>query len=124
MQTTMLCSVGVFSTATMCSPWRPAEAERGDGGGRVFAEPLREAFVGPRLARRPGRRCVARFEFRMSSTIASMARGLDVALLGEDRLERPHPHFDVGELTVAWVVGVAHRVDSFGLFDLHTDCRN
>ena len=30
MQTTRLCTLGVFSTTTMCSPWRPAVAELGD----------------------------------------------------------------------------------------------
>ncbi len=103
MHTTMLWRAGVFSTATMCSPWRPAIAELRDGGRRVVEQALPVGRIGPRPGDDAG--AVARPDLRLVGLDERIERGgIDVALLGEDRLQRAHAKLRLGELRAMFVL--------------------
>ena len=96
MQTTMLWSSGVFSTATRWSPTR-LQAERRDRRGRIVEQRLLEAGIAPG----PGDdlRADVRADLGLVGLDDRVERGrIDIALLDQDRLERAHPKLHLREL--------------------------
>ena len=105
MHTTMLCSSGVFSTATMCSPWRPVKPSEAIAAVASSKEPVAVVRIGPGLGHDPARRCGA--DLRLVGLDQHVdRRGVDVALLDEDRFERAHAQLDLGQLAVVVIVVV------------------
>src|SRR5829696_3498109 len=100
----MWCSSGVFSSATMCSPWRPVKPS--------------EEIAAVASARSHSRKAGSAQAFHHLGAVARPDLGLvgldqnidrrriDIALLGQDRLEGADPKLDVGELAVFVVVVV------------------
>ena len=80
-----------------------AVAERRDRRGGVAAQPLAELGVDPRPGHDPG--TVARPDPGLVGVDQLVERGrVDVALLGQQRLERPHPDVHLVEFAVIVLV--------------------
>ena len=97
MQTTMLWTSGVFSTRHHVLALPADVPERGDGRAAVGEQPAAVVRVGPR----PGddARAVVRADPRLVGLDQQVERRrIDVALLGEDALERADPQLRVGQL--------------------------
>ena len=103
MQTTMLWRFGVFSTATRWSPTRLDVAERGDRLGGVLQQRLLEGGIGPGLG--DDARAVARADLGLVGLDDGVERGrVDVALLGQDGLQRAHAQLRLRQLRAVLVV--------------------
>ena len=106
MHTTTLCRSGVFSTATRWSPTRLTWLERADRLGGVREQRLLEARIAPGL--RHHALADVRPDLRLVGLDDQIERGgIDVALLGQDRLERAHAQLQLGELGAVVVASVA-----------------
>ncbi len=103
MQTTMLWSAGVFSTATRWSPTRLSWPSARDRLGGVREQRLLERRIAPGLGDDAG--AVVRTDLGLVGLDDEVERGrIDVALLGQDRLERAHAQLRLRELRAVLVV--------------------
>src|ERR1051325_1170518 len=79
---------------------RPDRADMAQGVGRlarVFEEALLEFGIDPGARDDAG--AIMRPDLRLASLDDGVERGgIDIALLGQDRLERPHPKLQIGQL--------------------------
>ena len=103
MQTIILCSVGVFSTAIRWSPTRLIKPSGLRGLGRVREQRALECRVAPRLG---DDTCAdMRADFGLVCLDHCVERGrIDVALLGQHSLQRPHPQLHFGQFRAVLVM--------------------
>ena len=90
MQTTRLCTVGVFSTTTMCCPCGPSRSISRDSTRTVGEQPLPEAGIDPGPRHDPG--AVMGTDAGLEGLDPRVDRGgIDQALLDQDAFERLDP---------------------------------
>ena len=103
MQTIMLCVFGVFSTATRWSPTRLKWPSVGDRLGGVGEQRLLELGIDPGLGDDAG--AVVRADLGLVGLDDGVERRrIDIALLGQDGLQRADAELGVGELRAVVVV--------------------
>ena len=103
MHTTMLWRCGVFSTATRWSPTRLTWPSVLDGRGGVVQQGLPESRIGPGLG--DDLRAVMRADPGLVGLDDGIERGrLDIALLGQDRLQRAHAQFGLRQFRMVVIV--------------------
>jgi hypothetical protein len=95
----MLWRCGVFSSATMCSPWRC-----------VLEQPCAVGRIGPGLGHHAG--AVARADLLLVGLDQKVERGrIDIALFGQHGFQRAHAQLgfrELGMLVVVMVVVPGH----------------
>ena len=105
MQTTMLWRCGVFSTATRWSPTRLTRPSAADRLGGVGEQRALELGIDPGLGDDAG--ADVRADLGLVGLDDEVERGrIDVALLGQDGLQRAHPQLRLGQLRAVLVIVV------------------
>ena len=103
MQTTMLWSAGVFSTATRWSPTRALMAHGADRLGAIIEQRPFESRIAPRS--RDDARPVVRADLGLVGFDNAIERGrIDITLLGQHRFERAYAQLHLGQVRTVLVI--------------------
>ena len=105
MHTTMLCCVGRVLDRHHVLALTADEAQGGNGGCRILAEPLAVGRIGPGFGDHLG--AVARSDLDLIGLNQRInGRWIDIAFLDQDGLECAHPQLDLGEMAVVVMIMV------------------